>query len=113
MRVPEDWKPWANKPLYVLRGAGTYPHRHWCSAQYDQEETYTDVELTTSRRIQSITQVQNPPQPLGWTGKFIVDENPDGSRTYHWRVRLADFNQQTGKIVRKLDSIDYHLEYGL
>ena len=40
MRVPEDWKQWADKPLYVLRGAGTYPHRSWCGEQYDKEETY-------------------------------------------------------------------------
>ena len=67
MRVPEDWKLWADKPLYVLRGAGTYPHRSWCREEYDREETFTDAELTTTRRIKSITQVQKP------TGTARVD----------------------------------------
>lgn len=40
-----------------------------------------------------------------------ADENPDGSRTYRWRVRLADFDQKTGVILSKLDRIDYHIEF--
>jgi len=111
MRVPEDWKKWADKPLYVLRGAGTYPHRYWCREQYDREETFANAELTTRRTVKSITQVQSPAQPLGWTGKHTVDHNLDGSRTYRWRVRLADFDQQTGKIIRKLDRFDYRIEF--
>ena len=43
--------------------------------------------------------------------KHTVDENPDGSRTYRWRVRLADFDQKTGVITRKLDHIDYQIEF--
>lgn len=111
MRVPEDWKQWADKPLYVLRGAGTYPHRYWCREQYDREETFANAELTTRRKVKSITQVQEPPQPLGWTGKHTVDENLDGTRTYRWRVRLADFNQQSGKIISKRDRFDYRVEF--
>ncbi|MEI6175424.1 MAG: C25 family cysteine peptidase [Verrucomicrobiota bacterium] len=111
MRVPEDWKPWANKPLYVLRGAGTYAHSSWCRDEYDREEIFINAEVTTTRRIKSITQTQKPPAPLGWTGKHTVDENPDGSRTYRWRVRLVDFDQKTGVITNKLDSIDYKIEF--
>ncbi len=55
--------------------------------------------------------MEPPPQPLGWTGKHTVDENLDGTRTYRWRVRLADFNQQTGKIINKLDRFDYRIEF--
>jgi hypothetical protein len=111
MRVPEDWKQWADKPLYVIRGSGTYPNRHWCNDQFDLEEIYYNAELTTTRKIKSISQVQKPTAPLGWTGKHTVDENPDGSRTYRWRVRLIDFDQKTGTITSQLDQIDYHIEY--
>jgi hypothetical protein len=111
MRVPEDWKLWADKPLYVLRGSGTYPIRSWCDEEYDHEETYADAEFTTARKIKSITQVQSAPKPLGWNSKHTVDENPDGTRTYRWRVRLADFDQKTGVIQSKLDSIDYQIEF--
>ena len=95
----------------MIRGAGTYPHRYWCGEQYDREETFANAELTTTRKVKSITQVQQPPQPLGWTGKHTVDENLDGSRTYRWRVRLIDFDQKTGEIISKLDRFDYRIEF--
>lgn len=111
IRVPEDWKKWTGKPLYVLRGLGTYPHRYWCPEEYDKEQIFTNAELTTTRHIQSITQKQELPAPLGWNGKHTVDENPDGSRTYRWRVRLVDFDQTTGITASQADRIDYQIEF--
>ena len=107
--VPEDWKQWANKPLYILRGLGTYPNCHWCKEEYDKEEYFINAEVTTTREIKSIKQKQQPPAPLGWNGKFTVDKNPDGSRTYRWRVRLIDFDQTTGTITNRIDRIEYQL----
>jgi hypothetical protein len=111
MRVPEDWKKWADKPLYVIRGTGTYPHRSWCGEEYDREETFTNAEFTTTRKVKSITQVQDLPKPLGWTGRHTVDENTDGSRTYRWRVRLIDFDQKSGEILNQLKRVDYRVEF--
>ena len=109
IRVPEDWKKWNDKDLYVLRGAGTYPNRHWIGEGYDAEETYVDAAFRTARKVKSIEQVQTPPKPLGWTGKFVADENADGTRTYHWRVRLVDFDQPKGTILNKVDRLDYRI----
>lgn len=111
MRVPEDWKQWTDKPLYVIRGNGAYPQRSWCREQYDREETFTKAEITTTRKVKSISQVQDFPKPLGWTGKYTVDENLDGSRTYRWRVRLVDFDQKSGGIIRQLERADYRIEF--
>ncbi|HEX5790746.1 MAG TPA: C25 family cysteine peptidase [Luteolibacter sp.] len=111
MRVPEDWKLWADKPLYAIRGLGTYPKRHWCGDQFDLEEDCIDVRFTTGRRIASIEPVQSLPAPLGWTGKQVVDEHADGTRTYHWRVRLMDFDQKSGKIVNQADRLELRVKY--
>ncbi len=111
MVVPEDWKKWADKDLYVLRGAGTYALREWCGEQYDREETYATAEFTTRRRVAKIEQVQKPPAPLGWNGKYYVDEHADGSRTYRWSVRLADFDQPKGAIVNAVERIEYRVTY--
>jgi len=111
MRVPEDWKKWKDKDLYVLRGAGTYAHRHWIGAGYDQEETYVNASFRTAKRIKAIEQVQSPPKPLGWTGNYVVDEHADGTRTCHWRVRLVDFDQPAGKIRSKVDRLDYRIVF--
>jgi len=111
IRVPEDWKLWTDKDLYVLRGAGTWPNRHWIGAGYDAEETYVWATIRTDRKVKGIRQVQSPAKPLGWTGKFVVDENADGTRTYMWRVRLVDFDQQKGTITAKVDRLDYEVTF--
>ena len=110
MRVPEDWKKWKDKPLYVCRGAGTYPVRYWCREQYDREEPYCNAEIRTSKRVQGIRQIQSPPKPLGWGGKYWTDEHADGTRSVRWRVRMLDFDQIQGKIVSKIDRIDYRVD---
>ena len=111
IRVPEDWKKWNDKDLYVCRGAGTYALRHWCGQGYDREVTCLNAEIRTKRRIRRIEQVQSPPKPLGWRGKHFVDEHADGTRTYRWRVQLIDFDQIKGKILAKVARIDYRIEW--
>ena len=111
MAVPEDWKKWTGKDLYVLRGAGTCARRTWCGEDYDREETYVTAEFTTRRRIAKIEEVQKPPAPLGWTGAYHVDEHADGSRTYRWAVRVADFDQIKGRIVNAIARLDYRVVY--
>ena len=111
IRVPEDWKRWTDKPLYVLRAPGIYIRAVWCGQQYDLEEVYADVAFTTRRKVKSIHQETKLPDPLGWRDKYYVDENADGTRTYRWRVRMADFDQIRGKIRAKADRIDYRIEY--
>jgi hypothetical protein len=109
--VPEDWKKWTDKELYVLRGAGTFPNQHWIGEGYDAEETYVLATFRTARRVQRIEQVQSPPTPLGWTGRHVVDEHADGTRTYMWRVRLVDFDQPKGTITAKVDRLDYRIVF--
>jgi hypothetical protein len=111
MKVPEDWKQWADKELFVLRGFGTYALREWCGEQYDREETFMTATFTTRRRVAKITQVQTPPKPLGWNGAYYVDEHADGSRTYRWAVRIADFDQIKGVMNHAIDRLDYHVSY--
>ena len=111
MHLPADWKKWADKDLYVLRGAGTYARRTWCGEEYDKEEVYVTAEFTTRRRVARIEQVQKPPAPLGWNGSYYVDEHADGSRTYRWSVRLADFDQIKGAIINAVERLDYRITY--
>jgi len=110
IRVPEDWKRWADKPLYVLRAPGIYIRANWCSDEYDREEVYTDVAFTTNRKLTSITQQTKLPAPLGWREKYYVDKNPNGTQTYRWRIRMADFDQTKGTIRAKAKRIEYRLK---
>jgi len=109
MHVPADWKKWADKDLYVLRGSGAYARRTWCGEEYDREEMFVTAEFTTRRRVSKIEQVQNPPAPLGWNGSYYVDEHGDGSRTYRWAVRVADFDQIKGIMVNEVRKLEYRI----
>ena len=112
MRVPEDWKKWRDKDLYVIRGAGTWPNRYWIYGEdYDTEETFVWATLRTKRKVTKIEQVQDTPEPLGWTGKYVIDEHPDGTRTYLWRVRIVDFDMKAGRIINEVDRLDYRLTF--
>ena len=111
MHVPADWKKWADKDLYVLRGAGIYARRSWCGEQYDREELYLTAEFTTRRQVAKIEQVQKVPAPLGWNGSYYTDEHADGSRTYRWSVRMADFDQMKGSITNAFERLDYQISY--
>jgi hypothetical protein len=111
MVVPEDWKQWTGKDLFVIRGAGTYALRAWCGDGYDREETFMTAELATRRRVARIEQVQKPPSPLGWTGALHADEHADGSRTYRWAVRLVDFDQVKGQVVNAVERLEYRIVY--
>ncbi len=110
IRVPEDWKQWAGKPLYVLRAPGVYIRAKWCGEQYDIEEIYADAALTTEREVQAIRQETKLDVPLGWRDKYYVDENADGTRTYRWRIRMADFDQTAGRIRSKVERVEYRIE---
>ena len=57
----------------------------------------------------SLKAIENVTLPLGWTGPeggrgyigaagtgVYVDKHPDGSRTLLWRVRLLDYDCETG-----------------
>ena len=110
IRVPEDWKRWVDKQLYVLRAPGIYIRASWCADEYDREEVYTDVAYTTRNEVKAIRQETKLPAPLGWRDKYYVDHNADGTRTYRWRVRMADFDQTQGVIRAKANRIDYHIE---
>ncbi len=109
--VPKDWKEWYGKPFYALRGAGAYSRCAWNhQKKRDAEQVYVNAEFTTREKMKSIRQVQTLPEPLGWNGKFTVDENPDGSRTYRWRVRMVDFDQVAGVVKSEAERVDFQVE---
>ena len=50
------------------------------------------------------------PEPLGWRGGHYIDRHQDGTQTVRWRVRLLDYNMQTGEMNQSLDEAGFRLE---
>jgi hypothetical protein len=109
--VPEDWKAWAGKDGFVVRGAGAYALDDWCAEGYDLEQMLVTAEFTTKRRVAKIEQVQKPVAPLGWKGTWYGHNNPNGSFTYRWVVRMIDFDQTKGEVRSEVGRLDFRVTF--
>ena len=69
------------------------------------------AEYRTPHRVAGLDQLGAPPAPLGWTGRFFLDEHADGTRSIRWRVKLIDLDQVAGRVKAQLDHIDYQVMY--
>ena len=109
--IPKDWKYKESPRIYTYRGAGVGVDRHWDPKHHrDQEDLYFLASYKTRRKVSGLVQLGSPPPPLGWTGKFFLDEHPDGARTLLWRVKFLQFDMATGRIEEKIDSMSIRIK---
>ena len=106
---PPDWKDWHEKGLFHLYSNEFYTHQFWNNSQkYNKTEQYVNVELTTPQKIKKIIQNEKLEGSLGWNGKYYVDEHPlSNQRTYYWTVRVAEFDDVTGTVERRIKNISF------
>lgn len=109
--VPPDWKAWAGKDLFAVRGPGAIAMSTWSGDGHDKETMIVKAEFTTSRRVKSLVALNSPPAPLGWRGKWYSQANPDGTFTHRFSVRMIDFDQVKGEIRRTVDRLDFRVEF--
>lgn len=109
--VPPDWKDWAGKDLFAVRGPGAIAMSTWTGDGHDKETMIIKAEFTTTRRIKSISPRDAPPAPLGWRGKWYTQANPDGTFTHRFSVRMIDFDQVKGEIRRTVDRLDFRIGF--
>lgn len=100
----------AASTLSTWRGAGIGAESAWCGPEKrDQHELWFTAEVRTRLRVAGLEAVEKPKAPLGWAGRFFVDEHADGSRSVFWRVRLVDFDMTKGAITQQVDSLSFRL----
>ena len=96
--------------LTTWRGPGIGAESSWYGPdKRDQHELWFTAEVRTKLRVVGLEAVEKPKAPLGWAGRFFVDEHADGSRSVFWRVRLVDFDMRKGKLTQQADSLSYRL----
>lgn len=109
--VPEQLSEWNyNGDLFMYVGPGAEPKTYW-AGRYDHEDLYYTVALPLSEGLPTttLTQLSSPSSPLGWRGQHYLDLHQDGSKTVLWRVRLLDYNMETGELINQLDQVSYQL----
>jgi Peptidase family C25 len=109
--VPAEWNYNESPAIYAWRGAGVGVESSWdAEHRRNREELVFTAEVRTSRRIKGLEVVKPPPAPLGWDGRFFVDEHGDGTRSVYFRVRMIDVDAASGRIVQQIDSLSLRLD---
>ena len=93
----------------MYTGAGASPMTYWAGS-YDKEDMYFGVQVLVEEAPGTIVQQGTFAEPLGWNGQYHLDWHQDGSVTALWKVRLLDFDEQTGAIAAQENSFLYLLE---
>lgn len=95
--------------IYHAELPGVDSLTNW-GGQYDvHRQVYTAAYPATSN-IASITAKGSYPSPLGLVGSHHADDHQDGTKTVYWHVRVLDFDQESGQVVQKLDSIEFEVQ---
>ena len=93
------------------RGVYAYTAPGLAGSDYEPGWTFSAT-YTTDLQITNMTQESGVPSPLGWMEMregqdYVIDEHWDNTRTIHWRIRLDEFNKNTGNFEQTIDKIDY------
>lgn len=109
--VPPDWKDWAGRDLFAVRGSGAVAMSSWSGDGHDKETLLVMAVFTTAKKVKSIKQAGTVKAPLGWKGTWYSSLNPDGTYTHRFAVRMIDFDEVKGRIRSKVDRVDYELTF--
>jgi hypothetical protein len=108
-RYPAEWG-YTGDRIYLWRGLGTGVAARWHPGKKrNDEESYFIASFHTDKAITGIRQLRETAKPLGWDGKFFVDEHPGGTRTAYWRVRLIHYDKDSGKVLAKLRRVGFEV----
>jgi len=103
-KLSVEWK-W-NGNLNYYGAPGVVPLYYW-AGRYDKSKPYYFARYRmamscTTAILEKISDTEVP-QGVGWTGLTHIDDHSDGSCTLLWRVRLLDFDVETGVITSRVD----------
>lgn len=111
MVVPPDWKDWAGKDLFAIRGPGAVAMSSWSGDGHDKEILLVKAVFTTVKPVKSIKQATSTQAPLGWKGTWYSSRNSDGTYTHRFAVRMIDFDEVKGVIRSQIDRLDFQLAF--
>ncbi|MBM4063953.1 MAG: hypothetical protein FJ265_23075, partial [Planctomycetes bacterium] len=109
--VVPDWKYTLGPKITTWRGAGVGVDCSWDAEHRRNRDVlvYT-AEVRTARKVRRVAAVAPPRGPLGWNGKWFVDEHADGSRSVFFTVRLIDFDMDGGVVLRQVERLRLRLQ---
>jgi hypothetical protein len=106
--LAQEWN-WPGK-LHYFGAPGAVQLYYW-AGKYDKSKQFLFARFHTKAANAKLEKTSESPAGLGWTGLVHVDEHSDGSHTLIWRVRLLDFDVETGSIAAQLSSQSFRIVY--
>jgi hypothetical protein len=119
----KEWKCKGN--LYTYVAPFVEQETTWCGNGYDQQELYhvVSISLPAGVGVQNVVALDATESfggtihtaKSGWTQRWwpserhFLQRNWDGSSTLIWRVRLLDYDMESGAIKAELKSARFHL----
>lgn len=89
----------------VVLGPGAYSMNTWSGRGRDEETALLPATFNTRRAIRKIGLLDKVEAPLGWSGKWYSQANPDGTWTHRLVTRMLDIDQEKGEILRTVDRL--------
>ncbi|MBK7645034.1 MAG: hypothetical protein IPJ19_18640 [Planctomycetes bacterium] len=109
--IVSDWNYDETPVIYSWRGSGVGTESSWDGAhKRNLDLPVFTAEVRTRKHVAGLQLRKPPPAPLGWDGKFFVDEHADGTRSIFFRVRFLDADMGSGKILQQLESLRLRVE---
>lgn len=118
---PEKWWKMISKPnpewhskydlLHLAYGAGV-GRENWWSHKYKhgQKAYYYTVELPMADKVNEIIQTSTQPKPLGWDGKYWIDEHQNGTCSVFWRVKMLELDMHNGNTIKPKKPFKFELK---
>jgi len=105
-----DWK-YPGGRITSWRGSGVGVDGSWDAEHHrNRDDLVFTAEVRTRRKVQGLVALSPPPAPLGWDGKWSVDEHADGTRSIYFGVRLIDFDMDAGEVRQQVEQLKFRLE---
>lgn len=111
MFVPPDWKKWANRDIFVARAPGAYSLSTWGPEERDVEIAMVKAQFHTDKNIKTLTLLDHNESPPRWSGVWHTDRNRDGTYTHRLGLRMLDFDQEKGLILKSVKQLDFAVTF--
>lgn len=109
--VVPDWKYEAGPKIWSWRAAGVGAESCWDGEhRRNRDDLLFTVEARTKQRVQRVVAVSTPDAPLGFEGRWSIDEHADGTRSVYFAVRMIDFDMDAGLVRKQVDRLRFRLE---
>lgn len=106
----EEWKCRTPR-VYTWRGLGVGAESIWSPGDNrNADELVYTAEVRTDRPVERVWAADDDQNRWGFDGRSYIDVHEDGTRSIYWRVRLIDFDMNTGDVRAHRARAEFRLE---